>query len=151
MRLDGRWGWIDDTDCMIAMPDVSMWLQLLSKGDLIYISECLSFFRIHDGQSQNSFDTTMRCLISWGRELAFAYENKCFFDNETEYHKAMHVWVEILSQRIAEGMGEKQESAAADVIFKYLGLMQYNMAQEYIQREVVPVESIYNGELPFEK
>ncbi len=38
--------------------DVSMWCNLLCKGDLIYLPEALSHFRIHDAQDQN--DPTMK-------------------------------------------------------------------------------------------
>lgn len=33
--------------------DVSMWCTLLAKGDLVYLPETLSYFRIHDAQDQH--------------------------------------------------------------------------------------------------
>ncbi len=52
--------------------DVTMWVNLLSKGDLIYFTEPLSFFRIHSKQQQHSPEYTEKVIAAWQQILADA-------------------------------------------------------------------------------
>jgi predicted SAM-dependent methyltransferase/glycosyltransferase involved in cell wall biosynthesis len=45
--------------------DVAMWMNLLSKGDLIYIYDSLSFFRIHEKQEQRKPGANERGRLAW--------------------------------------------------------------------------------------
>jgi glycosyltransferase involved in cell wall biosynthesis len=45
--------------------DVAMWLNLLVKGDLIYLIQTLSYFRIHPEQRQAESDVPMLGLVAW--------------------------------------------------------------------------------------
>lgn len=45
--------------------DLIMWLNLLKLGDLAYISEILSFTRIHTNQVRWNRETYLRCASSW--------------------------------------------------------------------------------------
>jgi glycosyltransferase involved in cell wall biosynthesis len=45
--------------------DVAMWLTLLSKGNLIYLIDALSFFRLHDEQEQRISGGMERGIKAW--------------------------------------------------------------------------------------
>jgi GT2 family glycosyltransferase/predicted SAM-dependent methyltransferase len=47
--------------------DVVMWLNLLSKGNLIYLTDCLSYLRMHPNQVQNSGGYREKGLQGWDR------------------------------------------------------------------------------------
>lgn len=46
--------------------DLALWLKLLSRGDLLYLTDSLSFFRQHDGQRQKSCE--FRAIAAAGLE-----------------------------------------------------------------------------------
>ncbi|WP_238916926.1 glycosyltransferase [Clostridium sp. YIM B02555] len=75
-----------------CLSDISLWLKLLRKGNMIYISEPLSKFRIHD--AQNTFDNT---LTSWAsidffNMIISSYENKVFIKNRKELLESLMSW-----------------------------------------------------------
>ncbi len=45
-----------------CLADLSLWLQLLAKGDLLYLAAELSRFRVHAGQEQRKPDIAVRCI-----------------------------------------------------------------------------------------
>lgn len=45
--------------------DIAMWLNLLSKGDLIYLVKTLSYFRLHGEQGQAEPDADQRARVHW--------------------------------------------------------------------------------------
>ncbi|MFB0515828.1 MAG: glycosyltransferase [Candidatus Neomarinimicrobiota bacterium] len=45
--------------------DVAMWLNLLGKGDLIYLVKTLSYFRLHSEQGQEAPDAVQRSQVFW--------------------------------------------------------------------------------------
>ncbi|PFE05406.1 glycosyltransferase family 2 protein [Bacillus cereus] len=78
--------------------DMASWIHLLSKGNVTYISEPLSSFRIHSGQQLQS---NMKVLegIEDLTHLIIISKNYGFLQNKTEYQKAL---LEVL-QRISYG------------------------------------------------
>ncbi len=65
--------------------DVALWLWLLSKGDAIYITKPLSYFRQHSEQEQKNIGILFFLVISWfyltkvSREIGFLKENGYYF------------------------------------------------------------------------
>jgi len=49
--------------------DVVMWLNLLSKGNMIYLVDCLSYLRVHPQQIQNSADYNSKGIAAWERMI----------------------------------------------------------------------------------
>lgn len=47
--------------------DVVMWLNLLSKGNLIYVTKCLSYLRVHNNQIQAASNYNYNGVMAWGR------------------------------------------------------------------------------------
>ena len=50
---------------VLANLDVAMWLNLLSKGNLAYLIDVLSYFRIHGQQEQQKDDVRKLCISAW--------------------------------------------------------------------------------------
>lgn len=71
--------------------DVAVWLKLMKKGDVIYIREPLSYFRIHD--RQNSFDSALRVWgeLEWYYLIENSYKTKHFLNRES-FIKALKIW-----------------------------------------------------------
>ena len=59
---------IGGQECIYVV-DVVMWLNLLSKGDAVYISEPLSSFRIHGNQDQQKPAIMYKCISAWPQIL----------------------------------------------------------------------------------
>ena len=62
--------------------DLAAWLSLLSKGKAVYISEALSFFRLHPDQNSNKMDQKSGSewldIIIASREDGFLQSNKLY-------------------------------------------------------------------------
>lgn len=54
----------------VGAGDAAMWLNLLGRGNAFYISEVLSYFRVHDDQRQNESQIRVGALQTW-RKLLF--------------------------------------------------------------------------------
>lgn len=75
-----------------CLSDISLWLKLLAKGNMIYISEPLSKFRIHE--SQNTYDEifTLWASIDFFNMIISSYENKLFIKNRKELLESLMAW-----------------------------------------------------------
>jgi Flp pilus assembly protein TadD len=54
--------------------DVAMWLNLLAKGDLIYLIQTLSYFRIHQEQRQSDPEVQKLGEVAWGEFRVFGQQ-----------------------------------------------------------------------------
>ncbi|EOO23858.1 glycosyltransferase [Bacillus cereus VD133] len=68
--------------------DVASWLSLLSKGRAVYISETLSYFRLHPDQQLNESNKIMEGLEDFAHNIIVG-EKYGFLANEKELDKAM--------------------------------------------------------------
>ena len=80
--------WHDDEQGFFSLVDVSTWLQLLSKGNMIRLIECLSAFRVHNQQATYWNSTYALTPVSWVKLLKSAWDKKIFIRNEREYRIA---------------------------------------------------------------
>ena len=86
--------WTDGEDGFFALIDVSTWCQLLSQGNLYWISdEPFSAFRRHDGQASYWDNSEAIFQISWARIFKTAWDKKIFVKTEKEIHKLIVGWV----------------------------------------------------------
>ena len=85
------WG-RDEGEYVIA--DFPRWLDLLSRGDLIYFPEPLSKFRVHGAQSVAKFDVQITCAICWLINIRYAIRNKVFLVDRDSQREALLNWVQ---------------------------------------------------------
>ena len=75
--------------------DMAMWLECCTKGNLRYIREPLSYFRIHGEQSQNSYVGLIRGNIESYEFIRESYENKKYI-GDIEFYNALKLWLSII-------------------------------------------------------
>lgn len=63
-------GWDFSTDMLVGMGDMTLALELMTRGNLIFINEPLSKFRLHSGQDQNIKSFFWNCNTALGFFLA---------------------------------------------------------------------------------
>lgn len=92
----GQIGGVSLLDNGDFISDFPTWLDCLRNGDLYYVSEPLSQFRIHLGQEQNNMDIYSLGILCWGREVLYAYENKTYLKNKDDFMKSSYIWLKTL-------------------------------------------------------
>ena len=75
-----------------CLSDVSLWLNLLRKGNMIYISEPLSKFRIHGSQNTNDMTLAFWIATDYFNLIISSYENKVFIKNRKELLEILTLW-----------------------------------------------------------
>lgn len=82
-------GWFHDKQYRL-LTDVATWLDILAKSDCVYISEPLSYFRLHDEQDQKSNNNVrLNASLEWFNLFLDAYQNNEFFDNKAQFQSLM--------------------------------------------------------------
>ena len=72
--------------------DIAQWLQCLTKGDVAYISEPLSYFRWHSNQNQKNQNIKLVCIIDMYNMLKSSYEKGYFIQNELDFRISLDNW-----------------------------------------------------------
>lgn len=94
-------GWFQKKQYRL-LTDVASWLSILAHSDCVYISDALSYFRIHDSQDQKtSNNVRLRASIEWMNLLLDAEGVGSFFADETEYIGLLALKLESLKAYIA--------------------------------------------------
>ena len=73
--------------------DYTTWLHCLQFGDLYYIYEPLSMFRIHEGQDQRNPETMLHGSICMALEIEYAWRNKLYLTNADDFEVAVLQWI----------------------------------------------------------
>jgi glycosyltransferase involved in cell wall biosynthesis len=83
--LPDGFGWFCDRRYKL-LSDVATWLSILSKKDCVYISDALSYFRLHDGQDQKSdYSIRYRASLEWLNLTLDAIANNLFNGQVNEH------------------------------------------------------------------
>ena len=69
--------------------DVSTWLQVLSRGNVVWLAEPLSMFRYHAGQASNWEKVGSVFSICWANLLKIEWDKKFFIKTEDEFRRAL--------------------------------------------------------------
>lgn len=72
--------------------DVAMWLECCKYGNVGYIKDPLSFFRIHSGQDQNEDKRKAMALNEWFEFIVNSYNNN-YYINFKEYSNCLSLWM----------------------------------------------------------
>ncbi len=78
---------------MRCLGDVAMWLKLMIDGDLVYIREPLSCFRIHTQQNTCDAGMLLTGPIDWYKLIVNNYDNNRFIPNMDDYRSALTGWM----------------------------------------------------------
>ncbi len=74
-----------------VIADLATWTQILTKGNMVYFSEALSYFRIHAGQDQRRIKTIIKGVNEWYYLLKDSYENG-YINNDNHYKNMLRNW-----------------------------------------------------------
>lgn len=96
--------------------DMATWLNLLAKGKIVYISETLSYFRLHSGQQQQSLKLTILGLADYAHELIHA-PRKGFLRDRGKYMNALKFSMNI-TEKILSKVGEDSSIQGLDELKK---------------------------------
>lgn len=69
----------------VVLSDIATWLSILATRDCIYISEPLSYFRIHSEQDQRGGMTKIKASMEWMGLFIDAHQKQLFVKDRTEF------------------------------------------------------------------
>lgn len=95
--------------------DIALWLKLLRKGNMIYISEPLSKFRIHDSQKSNDLTLTFWMSIDMFHMIISSYKNKIFIKNRKELLEILILWYKNYTELLIVFSNEYNNSSKNNV------------------------------------
>ena len=140
-----------------ALPDVSLWLRILPKGDLVYIAEPLSYFRIHENQSGNALVARLYGVMGWYDLVQYAWEHKTFLENEWEARKAIlrclalyvHVLEELTDKALqchidgTEYIAEDVEAGKWEAVYRRMGHLTAALSNGYVLPKEMEAEPLF--------
>lgn len=81
------------------LADMGTWLSLLSKGNMVYLTETLSYYRVHPGQNTEKQIFAINRTIDNFQLIDHGF--RAGFISEDEYHCALKRWANICSYVIS--------------------------------------------------
>ena len=108
-----------------GISDFPTWLRLLTQGDMVYIREPLSCFRLHAGQDQGQISTILAGAICWGMMLQAALAQQVFLSSEADRREALLGWLASTTRNFQEALimpALWQETALQDLLKVYAGI-----------------------------
>lgn len=84
-----------------VLSDIATWLSILATRDCVYISDPLSYFRIHAQQDQRDKTMKIRASMEWFGLFLDAHKNKLFLQDEAEFLKILAGKISAFSSYIA--------------------------------------------------
>ena len=98
--LQNHLGWTGH-EGKYQISDFPTWLCVLSKGDVIYLTEALSKFRQHANQQQKATPTYAGGMICWGLMLRHALSQGVFLHTDKDKKDAIMRWLDIATANLA--------------------------------------------------
>lgn len=75
-----------------SIADIAIWFTLLQYGDAVYISDTLSYFRVHENQNSNSHLNLQKGLIDWNLLIHQSFV-KGILHGIDEYKEILCKWI----------------------------------------------------------
>lgn len=149
LREDILYGFIDNIDFSLGLVDASTWLQLFTRGNLVYIAEPLSAFRIHGNQAQQNESVVRCCLLHWGRQIKFALDNNVFLTDEISKRKALAHWIHMLyDYLLAKIKLVNTDDVYEDVIYGRVESFLADLGIDNVARQQFTGEQLLKESLP---
>ena len=90
---NGDLGWTGK-EGRALISDFPTWLNLCEQGDVLYLHEPASLFRLHGSNGQDNPNTLYCGLVCWALMIIHAWEKKVFLENEADLDAAVNKWFE---------------------------------------------------------
>ncbi|AWX58582.1 glycosyltransferase [Brevibacillus brevis] len=101
--------------------DMATWLNLLAKGKIVYISETLSYFRIHGEQQQQSSNMVLAGTADYMHEILHAPQYG-FFNNSSKYLSALKS-AKKYADKVISQEGNKEEAKSNDEFRRFYRIL----------------------------
>ena len=111
-------GWWRNVDSGYSMSDLPTWLRCMERGDVIYIPEALSAFRVHAGQTQMSVKTQCMGTLAWLAESTYAYKNKRYIETREEYFVSLMRWMQAAGETMHNAFAHNADDENLAVLKK---------------------------------
>ena len=120
------------------MGDIMTWIYLLSKGDLIYISDVLSYFRKHDNQGSNIDAVHFSSYISWMRCIIWAKEQGGMLKDKGYFEKCVNNWTFNVEKSLSNAALDESSNSLKDLIeiLESVKKGEYIDIEEYIKYQL---------------
>lgn len=131
--------WDIGTRKLYGMGDMMLWLNLLGKGDMVYVAEELSYFRIHPGQHQREFRDMHVVITLIGKFLVL---HRCFANDKFLHDE--ETFFEIL-KHLNAAMKDFLNTLQNDVenLPEFLKCIEFS-EQELSEQKILDVFNLYN-------
>lgn len=123
--------WNDDEQGFFALIDVSTWCRLLSQGNLYWINEPLSAFRVHEGQATKWDDSEEIFQITWAKIFKTAWDKKIFIETEKELRKLIIGWIYCADKCLAKAFQYDRHSETTVTLEKTMAAMIQSLYSGY--------------------
>ncbi|MBP2630530.1 MAG: glycosyltransferase [Firmicutes bacterium] len=80
-----------------GLVDIVTWLDVLYKGNAVYIRDTLNYFRMHSGQCQQDISIRILCLIDWFRIINDSYEANLYLTSSEEVCNTLKLWLKTVN------------------------------------------------------
>lgn len=88
--------------------DQATWFNLLSQGKIVYITETLSYYRLHDGQQQKSNKMKSLIALDYAHSVTTCRKNGFLIDDK-EYIKVLNVCIEYINNYVNNSKCSNEE------------------------------------------
>lgn len=120
--LNNDWGWTGNEGKAI-ISDFPTWLNLCAQGDVIYLHEPYSLWRIHGGNQQLSLDVIHLGCVCWAMMIIHAWRNKIFLEDTGELDTAVARWFKTAASHIIDTRNKNVVSEWDKTFRQYFGYM----------------------------
>lgn len=111
--------WNADETGAFSLIDVSTWIQLLTKGDLYWLSENLSGFRMHAEQSGKLTFVKVLLAVSYTKLLKDVIDRKLFFKDEKDLQQAIFFILDYDLRALREAFAADYHDKPVETLEKY--------------------------------
>ena len=132
--------WHADERGFFNLVDTSTWLQLLSKGNLFFINEPLSCYRLHPNIASDWLYTAPLVSIQWAKMIKSAWEKKIFLKTEKDVRQSILKWFNFIGFRgLEHPFKDNYHGKEVETLEKYFVTMAQALSNGY-KIELPPVE-----------
>ncbi len=89
--------------------DLATWMEVAHGHHYVYITEPLSFFRIHGGQDRLMYGTALRANLEWLQLLLDGHTSGRFFGDKAEFRQILSHKIAVLVPHLASMRDDLRE------------------------------------------
>ncbi|QLY78760.1 glycosyltransferase [Clostridium intestinale] len=135
-----KYGYINDNK-FFNLNDLANWIKLMQYGDIVYITDALSYFRIHSNQNSIKPDIYVSGINEWKKLIDESYKMGILIDSK-EYKSILYKWLENFYQQIRvfiDGDYCLNSSIKKELELSYKNTIEKIMSENYKKNYICPI------------